>query len=108
MDLRKWMERQTARDYRLTIAVEEPKKGEHKVAKAHYGRAPKQRTQKTEVELIEEIVREVVTEVMTQTRDQHSCETCPQRTKPTKGNKRAEDPKHFNFTLKPNGSIEYR
>lgn len=107
MDLRKWMERQTARDYRLTVVVEEPKKGEHKVAKAHYRRAPKQRAQKTDVELIEEIIREVVTEVMTQTRDQHNCETCPHRTKPTKG-KRNEDLSRFNFTLKPNGSIEYR
>ena len=106
MDFRKWMERQTARDYRLTIAVEEPKKGEHKVAKAHHRRAPKQRAQKTDAELIREIVREVVAE-MNRSSNHTSCETCPHRTKSTNG-KRAEDPRNNNFVLKPNGSIEYR
>lgn len=109
-NLKKWMERQTARNYddiHVTIAVDDASKRNRKAAKPNYKRIKRHSAQDHDKELIKEIVREVVSEVMEQTKNQHNCESCPHRTKPTKG-KRTEDPWSSNFSIKPNGSIEYR
>lgn len=109
-NLRNWMERQTKRDYDkvlVTIAVDDSAKNKREISKPHYRRAQKQRTQDPDKALIKEIVREVVSEVMAQMDKQRSCETCPNRSKPTGSKKRTDPPKGYHYDRKPNG-IEYR
>ena len=107
--LRKWMERQTKRDYnnvRVTISVDDASKKKRKAAKPNYRRQDR-RSQDHDKELIKEIVREVVSEVMAQMGTQHDCETCPNRNNQTLKAKRLEQPADYHFDRKPSG-IEYR
>ena len=105
--IRKYLQRQTARDYdniRVTIAVEDTTKGEHKAAKPHYRRVPKQRSKDHDAELIREIVREVVAEM---NRGRSSCDGCPNnRNNTTKKPKSIDD--RINAVCKSKNGIEYR
>ena len=108
--LRKWMERQTKRDYNnvhVTVSVDDASKKKHKAAKPNY-RRPDRRSQDHDKELIKEIVREVVSEVMAQMGNQQSCNTCPSRSNHTGSKKQHNGPRNYTHEWKPNGSIEYR